>query len=567
MVSALISGLGQQLRRLALLGVATLLCFGLAACDGGQARKAPTISDVDIALIERQAEGFLAARDRLPELADLVNQRNWVFTANLIHGPMQEVGREMSYINQRLLPADRPEANKLAQNLKTALAQLDEATKLEDTIHRTDKIDIPATQAAQSANDQRETVAQNELQRLAVAIPAHSAAVTAANGVLATAEAAVAPLRAEQSQRANAAYNARSSVNSGLDRIATLDSQRSSAVAQIRSLDSERSQAQDSANRASNALFSAEQEERRAESEFRNFDPSRELRYRLDRNMEYQRAEREFQISVAAQRDAETQVADARKIQAAAEAKLTGCRSTVGADCTGAESAVTEASNEVTRLQGIERNLEIRVAQLRSILNNERQQTEREVEAIRMKLGNDMNRAQQRVSELRAALNRAETRVREISNFEIPRLNDQITAIDRERPLVVSEVNRARPEAERLEAEQAAFEQRVGWAAKFAALQNAQRALNARNSELNSALASQRNANNTVAATRAERLRLEQVLVGQQQLLASSRARLVEVRVSLQPFEAERGRIEMVAGQLDGQFKDIAAQFAARLPQ
>ena len=132
MVSALISGLGQQLRRLALVGLATLLCFGLAACDGGQSRKPPTISDVDMALIERQAEGFLAARNRLPELAELVNDRNWVFTANLIHGPMQEVGREMSYINQRLLPADRPEANKLAQNLKTAMAQLDEATKLQD---------------------------------------------------------------------------------------------------------------------------------------------------------------------------------------------------------------------------------------------------------------------------------------------------------------------------------------------------------------------------------------------------------------------------------------------------
>jgi photosystem II protein PsbQ len=132
MASTLISWLTQQLRRLALLGVATLLCFGLAACDGGQSRKPPTISDVDMALIERQAEGFLTARNRLPELAELVNERNWVFTANLIHGPMQEVGREMSYINQRLLPADRPEANKLAQNLKTAMAQLDEATKLQD---------------------------------------------------------------------------------------------------------------------------------------------------------------------------------------------------------------------------------------------------------------------------------------------------------------------------------------------------------------------------------------------------------------------------------------------------
>ncbi|MGA1429980.1 MAG: photosystem II protein PsbQ, partial [Vulcanococcus sp.] len=48
------------------------------------------------------------------------------------HGPMQEVGREMLYINQRLLPADRPEATKRANNLKAALADLDEAARLQD---------------------------------------------------------------------------------------------------------------------------------------------------------------------------------------------------------------------------------------------------------------------------------------------------------------------------------------------------------------------------------------------------------------------------------------------------
>jgi photosystem II protein PsbQ len=85
-----------------------------------------------MALITRQAEGFLSARDRLPELAALVKDRNWVFTRNLIHGPMQEVSREMLYINQRLLPADRAEATKRADKLKTALAQLDEAARLQD---------------------------------------------------------------------------------------------------------------------------------------------------------------------------------------------------------------------------------------------------------------------------------------------------------------------------------------------------------------------------------------------------------------------------------------------------
>ncbi|WP_254896427.1 photosystem II protein PsbQ [Synechococcus sp. HK05] len=130
-MSALTTRFASALRSLALVALALVLSFGLTACSGGKA-KAPTLSTEDIAVIERQAEGFLAARDRLPELATLVNERDWTFTRNLIHGPMQEVGREMLYINQRLLPAERPEANKRADALKNALADLDEAARLQD---------------------------------------------------------------------------------------------------------------------------------------------------------------------------------------------------------------------------------------------------------------------------------------------------------------------------------------------------------------------------------------------------------------------------------------------------
>ena len=128
---ALLTQLTSALRRLGLLALALVLSVGLTACNGAQA-KAPSLSADDIDVIERQAEGFLAARDRLPELATLVNERDWTFTRNLIHGPMQEVGREMLYINQRLLPSERAEATKRATNLKEALAELDEAARLQD---------------------------------------------------------------------------------------------------------------------------------------------------------------------------------------------------------------------------------------------------------------------------------------------------------------------------------------------------------------------------------------------------------------------------------------------------
>jgi photosystem II protein PsbQ len=122
----------RLLRRLVMVCLAVVLSVSLAACEGGSGAKAATISPEDMAVITEQAKGFLSARDRLPELADLVNRRDWTFTRNLIHGPMQEMGREMLYINQRLLPADRAEANQLATKLKASLAQLDEAARLQD---------------------------------------------------------------------------------------------------------------------------------------------------------------------------------------------------------------------------------------------------------------------------------------------------------------------------------------------------------------------------------------------------------------------------------------------------
>ena len=123
----------SALRRVAAFCLCLALCFGLAACDGSANAKPATISPEDMAVIRRQVEGFTAARERLPELAKLVEERDWTFTRNLIHGPMQEVGREMLYINQRLLPQDRAEANKLATSLKDAMADLDEAARLQDS--------------------------------------------------------------------------------------------------------------------------------------------------------------------------------------------------------------------------------------------------------------------------------------------------------------------------------------------------------------------------------------------------------------------------------------------------
>ena len=66
MAAQLVSTLRDSLRRLSFLALAVVLSFGLVACGGGQAKKPPSISPADMAIIQRHAEGFLAAKDRLP---------------------------------------------------------------------------------------------------------------------------------------------------------------------------------------------------------------------------------------------------------------------------------------------------------------------------------------------------------------------------------------------------------------------------------------------------------------------------------------------------------------------
>ena len=119
----------KALRRLAAICLCVALSLGLMA---PAAVDAAGINSDDLAVIRRQAAAFEATKSRLPDLARLVSEEDWVFTRNLLHGPMQEVGREMSYINQRLDRSERKDADKIARKLKEALADLDEAARLQD---------------------------------------------------------------------------------------------------------------------------------------------------------------------------------------------------------------------------------------------------------------------------------------------------------------------------------------------------------------------------------------------------------------------------------------------------
>jgi len=119
----------KAIRRLAAFCLCIGLCWGLMIPASSEAASS---KPDDLSVLKRQAEAFTDTKARLPELARLVSDQDWTFTRNLIHGPMQEVGREMLFINKSLDRAERKNADKLARSLKDALAGLDEAARLQD---------------------------------------------------------------------------------------------------------------------------------------------------------------------------------------------------------------------------------------------------------------------------------------------------------------------------------------------------------------------------------------------------------------------------------------------------
>ena len=76
----------KALRRLAAFCLCITLGLGLITPSHVQAAG---VKAEDLAVIKRQASAFESTKSRLPELARLVSAKDWTFTRNLIHGPMQ----------------------------------------------------------------------------------------------------------------------------------------------------------------------------------------------------------------------------------------------------------------------------------------------------------------------------------------------------------------------------------------------------------------------------------------------------------------------------------------------
>jgi photosystem II protein PsbQ len=113
------------------LAAVVLLNLGSVA-EAKRPAKPLTYTSDQITEIQESAAELSSIRDRLPELADLIQKQDWVFVRNFLHGPLGEIRTKMSLLSQKLLPTDQKQARTIAKAVADNLVAIDQASKDEN---------------------------------------------------------------------------------------------------------------------------------------------------------------------------------------------------------------------------------------------------------------------------------------------------------------------------------------------------------------------------------------------------------------------------------------------------
>lgn len=463
----------------------------------------------------------------------------------------------------KLVGANQNAVNQLRSRFSR---ELNEAQSLNSSITGLGQSELPAIQQAQLNNNTLETQTRSELARLTALIPQQQSALTAATSARDRAEAAVAPLRAEHESRESSAQSSRAQVNNAQGRISEIDRTINNLELTIRQLEQEQDSLLNNVRRAESDMRPARVEERRAEADFRAWNPERELRERIQRNPRWHEAMRALPAAQVAENDLEKLRDAAHDDKEVKEKAKEACQRIPGQDCTALATAHRDALALYRRYEADEDRAQAARVSIQNTITNIETIARNDVNAVTAQLTGRLNAANQVLANLEATIVNGNRRAREISQYEIPRLGDQIGSLERERPLQVSEMNRSAPEAQRLENELIAYERRVGWVAKNQTLDNAQASMNDAQDSLSVSLRGKAVAEQTISRTQAEKARLGQLFTDKQAQLAQAQARLVVVNQSLVPFEQENAVLQASAATLGGDFDNLSAQFDAKIP-
>jgi len=104
----------------------------VVSCGDGAQVKAPTYSVTKLAQIQATNKNVIALSDRLPELATLIENRDWNNVKSFIHGPLGDIRTRMSGLSRELLPGTKEKALAIGKEIFVHLNKIDEAAGSND---------------------------------------------------------------------------------------------------------------------------------------------------------------------------------------------------------------------------------------------------------------------------------------------------------------------------------------------------------------------------------------------------------------------------------------------------
>ena len=104
----------------------------VVSCGDGSQAKAPTYSVAQLTQIQATNKNLVALSDRLPELATMIQKRDWNNVKSFIHGPLGDIRTRMSGLSRELLPGTKEQALAISKQVFVHLNKIDEAASNND---------------------------------------------------------------------------------------------------------------------------------------------------------------------------------------------------------------------------------------------------------------------------------------------------------------------------------------------------------------------------------------------------------------------------------------------------
>lgn len=111
------------------LALVAMLMINVSHVDAARVK---TYTPEQIEQLQSYASDLAQIRDRMPELANLIQQQDWIYTRNFIHGPLGEIRVKMFGLTRNLLPDAQGSARQLSSNLFESLNAMDQAAQSKD---------------------------------------------------------------------------------------------------------------------------------------------------------------------------------------------------------------------------------------------------------------------------------------------------------------------------------------------------------------------------------------------------------------------------------------------------